>query len=324
MNNEELLRELSVRVSQGLIQPSEVAARLSLPVSPTAGKERPRFSITKILYILGGSVAALGIIFFIAQIWDDIGSIGRITTTLLFGLILAGAGSLLLKAKPESRLGEVFHAIGGLLIPGGALVTLNEIGADINSLWPVTIVIGIVALFYLLLDLYHRNVVLTFFAIANSTATVYLLIEAVLPGRFYQHEDMMAYLTMAVGLSYLLLAYAFRGGWNRHLVGLLNFFGSAGFLGAAFTRVFDSGFWEFAFFLCTVGGMAAAVYIRSRAILVTSTFFLIAHFIYITNEYFADSIGWPISLVVLGFLFIGLGYVSITINRRYIKPGAAA
>jgi len=57
---------------------------------------------------------------------------------------------------------------------------------------------------------------------------------------------------------------------------------------------------------------------RSRSILVMSTLFLIAHVSYITGEYFADSLGWPISLVILGFVFIGLGYVSISVNKKYI------
>jgi hypothetical protein len=50
-----------------------------------------------------------------------------------------------------------------------------------------------------------------------------------------------------------------------------------------------------------------------------STGFLIAHVTFITGEYFADSMGWPISLVILGLVFIGLGYASITINKKFIK-----
>ncbi|MEK7173503.1 MAG: hypothetical protein AAB710_00280, partial [Patescibacteria group bacterium] len=266
----------------------------------------------------------LGIIFFVAQVWDDIDSWGRILVTLGLGLLIAGSGSSFLTSKPESHLGQVFHAIAGFLIPGGALVTLNELGAPTGSLWPITITIGIVFLFYLLLTTYHKNEVLTFFAIANGTAFLYLLVESIVEGPFYRHDDIYAYLTMIVGLSYLLFAYAFRIGWNKNLVSVLNFFGAAGFLSAAFSRVFESDMWELLFFLLAIGGMVLAVYIKSRGILVVSTFFLIGHFVYITNEYFADSIGWPISLVVLGFVIIGLGYTSIAINKKYISSDATA
>ena len=327
MNTDELLQELSRKITTGEIRKEEIMRRIG--ISPDVRQEheynsvpeKAHLSLTKILYMLGASIAILGIIFFVAQIWNDLGSWGRILVTLGLGFLIAGSGSSFLVSKPESHLGQVFHGIAGFLIPGGALVALSELGTPTDSLWPVTITIGIVFLFYLLLTVSHKNEVLTFFALLNGTAFLYLLVESIMEGPFYQHDDIYAYLTMVVGLSYLLFAYAFRGGWNRNLVSVLNFFGTVGFLGAAFSRVFESDLWALLFFLLAIGGMVLAVYIKSRGMLVVSTFFLIGHFIYITNEYFADSIGWPISLVVLGFVIIGLGYTSITINKKYIGSG---
>lgn len=272
----------------------------------------------KIFYALGAIVALVGIIFFVAQIWDDLGGAGHILVTLGLGLILAGIGSYFLKTRAESHVGAIYHTIAGLLIPGGAMVTIHEtIGLDnLDSLWPVTITFGAIFIFYLLLNIYHKSAVLTFFGLANGTAFLYLLVESMVDGPAYRHEDIYAYLTMVVGLSYLLLAHSFRNGWNKNLVSALNFIGSAGFFGAAFTRVDGSRPWEFFFFVLTIGGLALAVYLKSRIILAVSMLFLIAHFVYITREYFADSVGWPILLVIFGFLLIGLGYVSISINKK--------
>ena len=58
---------------------------------------------------------------------------------------------------------------------------------------------------------------------------------------------------------------------------------------------------------------------KSKALLLTSTIFLIVHFVYITGRYFADSLGWPISLIVLGLIIIGLGYGSVEVNKKYLK-----
>lgn len=321
MTNQELLQELSARISAGNLTREQVLAQVSGPQGSTSVEKGRTFNLTKLFYVLGGAVALLGIIFFVAQIWTDLGSSGRIFITLILGLILAGLGSFFLRTKPASHLGEVWHILAGLLIPGGALVTLHELNIGIISLWPVTLVFGFIFLFYLLLNFYHRNVVLTFFAIGNGTALFYLLVESIMTGSFFQHTDIYAYLTMIVGLSYLLLASSFRLGWNRHLVPVLNFIGSVAFFAAAFNRVLTSfGFWEFLFFILTIGGMALAVFvIRSRLILLVSVLFLIAHFIHITNKYFADSVSWPILLVILGFIFIGLGYFSISLSRKYIS-----
>lgn len=332
MTTEELLRELSLKITTGEIRKEELMRRIGIsPTVPEAYEqkgtsEKMHLSLTKILYVLGASIAILGIVFFVAQIWNDIGSWGRILVTLGLGFLIAGGGSVFLESKPESYVGQVFHAIGGFLIPGGALVTLYELGTPTDSLWPMTITIGIVFLFYLVLTVCHKNEVLTFFSFLNGTAFLYLLVTALLTeeGSLYFFADVYAYLTMLIGLSYILFAYAFRGGWNKNLVSILNFLGAAGFLGAAFSRVFESDLWELLFFLLAIGGMVLAVYIKSRGILVVSTCFLIGHFVYITSEYFADSIGWPISLVVLGFVIIGLGYMSITINKKYINGSTDA
>jgi hypothetical protein len=329
MNKEELLQELSTKVNSGEISREEIIGQLNLPQATQHSQQHleddnklkkfSHISVTKILYVLGASVVTIGIVIFVAQIWNDIGSLGHIMVTLGLGLLMATIGSILLKQKPEDNIGPTFHFIGGMLIPGGAVVTLSELKSDSATLWPVAITFGVIFAFYLLINAIHKHAILTFFAIANGTAFIYLLVEAIVEGPYYRHEDLYAYLTMVIGASYLLLAHSFRDGWNKKLIELLYLFGITGILGAAFSQVFNSLPWQLLYFIIILGGLLLSVYIRNRTILVMSTLFLIAHISYITNEYFTDSLGWPISLVILGFMFIGLGYVSVTINKKYIK-----
>lgn len=323
MNKEELLQELSNKISTGEITHEEVASKISTtmvtPLNTIVTKEPSHFSMTKMMYVLGAAIVVVGIIIFVGQIWEDIGSLGRIVVTLGLGLLITAVGSMLLKSKPGDNIGPVFHAIGGLLIPGGAMVTLSELSTGVYKAWPIVGVFAAISIFYLLLNFIHKHVVLTLFTIANTTAFIYFLVEAMVEGSFYLHGELYAYLTMIVGASYLLLAHSFRGGWNQRLVGALHFLGTVAFLGAAFSRVFDSVPWQMIYFLIVIGGIFLSAYFKSRSILFVSTLFLIAHVSYITSKYFADSVGWPVSLIILGFIFIGLGYMSITINKKYIK-----
>src|SRR3989344_5074346 len=324
MNKEELLQEISNKISTGEISREEAINRFGFAPAiqseaKTENLKTPTpFSVTKMLYVLGAAIVVIGIVFFVSQIWDDIGSLGRIATTLGLGFLMAAIGSMLLKSKPDENIGNVFHFIGGMLIPGGAVVTLSELNLDSGD-WTIAITFALIFGFYLLLNYIHKNAILTFFAIANGTATVYLVLNAVVGGPFegwFGIKDIYQYTTMAMGASYLLLAHAFRDGWNKKLIGVLYFFGITGFLGAAFSQVFNSVPWQMLYFIIVIGGLALSVYMRSRSILVMSTLFLIAHVSYITSEYFANSLGWPVSLVILGFVFIGLGYVSININKK--------
>lgn len=327
MSKEELLQELSTKISTGEISRDEVFNRLNFaaPVAPQkigdeGTKKFSHSSVTKMLYVLGAAIVIIGIVIFVAQIWNDIGSLGRIVVTLGLGLLIAAIGSMLLKQRPEDNLGAIFHFIGGMLIPGGAMTTLFELRVD--SDWTIAITFAGIFVYYLLLNILHRHAILTFFAIANGTAMIYLILNAIAGGPFAEWfgvRDIYQYLTMVVGVSYLLLAHAFRGGWNKHLIGALYFFGITGFLGATFLQVFGSVPWQLLYFLIVLGGLFLSVYMKSRSVLVMSTLFLIAHVSYITSEYFANSLGWPISLVILGFVFIGLGYASVTINKKYIQ-----
>ena len=325
MNKKELLQEISNRISTGEISREEVISHFgfanTVENKEEGNKVNTYFSVTKMLYVLGAAIVVIGIIIFVSQIWNDIGSFGRILVTLGLGFVTAASGSVLLKNKPEEYLGAVFHFIGGVLIPGGALVTLSELSTGVDRPWVVALTFGIIFGFYLLLNAIHKNAVLTFFTIVNATATIYLIINAIVGGPsegWFDIRDVYAYTTMAIGVSYLFLAQSFQDSWNKILISSLYFFGITGFLGVAFSQVFDSGIWQILYFVIVIGGLVLSVIMKSRIILIMSTLFLIAHVSYITSEYFADSIGWPISLVILGFVFIGLGYVSISINKKYI------
>lgn len=318
MDKTELLDELMQKINSGEISRAELNSKLSLSpdVAITETKEPSHFSVTGMLYVFGAAVAIIGLVIFIGQIWDDLGSLAHIAITLILGLLLTVLGTSLLKQKPTDNIGPVFHFLGGMLIPGGALVTLNELSVDLNTIWPVTFTFGAIFAFYLLLNVTQKHPVLTFFSIINGTTFLYLLIGAI---DDFRSDDLYVYLTMLVGATYLLLAHSFKAGWNHKLLGLLYFFGTLGILSAGFMQALEYGTWELFYFLVIFACLYLSVYMKSRIILVLSTLFLIIHVSYITSEYFADSLGWPISLILLGFVIIGLGYGSVHINKTYLK-----
>jgi hypothetical protein len=276
--------------------------------------------LSQSLYIIGAAVAVIGIILFVTQIWPDIGSSLRIAITLGLGLLIAAMGSMFLKQKPEQNIGAIFHLIGGMLIPGGVVVLLNELDLLSFSRWPIAEAFAIVFVFYIVLTLIHKHPVLTFFSVASGTACVYLLARAVVFDLFYGvFDDFYAYLTMLVGTSYILLSYAFRGTWNKELIRVLIFFGTVGFFSAAFSFTIDSLLWQGIYTIFIFGALILSIRLKSRVILFLSTIFLVPHIINVTREYFADSLGWPFLLVILGFIFVALGYASVSINKKFLK-----
>ncbi len=325
MDKQRLLEELRGKISDGEMTQEEVIAWLRMNQESdhlriqNQGDTKHHFSVTKMLYLLGAGIVLVGLFIFMAQIWDDMNSFSRILITLGLGALFAVLGSRLFEQASESKLGIVFHGIGGMMVPLGALVAIEELG--LQGDWTLALTFNLIFALYLFLTFIHKQVVLTFFAVANGTMAVYLSVMAAFePVLGYRElEVIVEYLTIVIGGGYLLLARHFVGGWNNKLVGVLSFFGSTGLLGAAFLQVLDVSLWELLYFVLVFGCLVLSVYLRSRVVLVVSTLFLLVHVSYITSEYFADSLGWPIMLVVLGFVFIGLGYASLAINNKYIK-----
>jgi hypothetical protein len=42
----------------------------------------------------------------------------------------------------------------------------------------------------------------------------------------------------------------------------------------------------------------------------------------ITGEYFADSLSWPVALMVAGFALIGVGYFTFYLRKKYFSKSA--
>ena len=58
---------------------------------------------------------------------------------------------------------------------------------------------------------------------------------------------------------------------------------------------------------------------KSQAFLIWGTIFLMVYLLKITSEYFSKGFGWPLALVMLGLSLIGVGYMSISIKRKFLS-----
>jgi len=62
-----------------------------------------------------------------------------------------------------------------------------------------------------------------------------------------------------------------------------------------------------------------STYVRSRTLLLVGTLAMLIYIGYYTAEHFANTVGWPIALVIIGIALIGLSAFAIRLNNQYIK-----
>ena len=125
---------------------------------------------------------------------------------------------------------------------------------------------------------------------------------------------------LALGLSWLSLGTATVRGRHWVLSAQLYMFGCWAALGGLFDLV--EGTWAEVLFVAAACGLVyLGVWARSRALNLASTVALLAYTTYFTSRYFADSIGWPIALILIGASMIVISMAALKIDRRYLREG---
>jgi hypothetical protein len=122
--------------------------------------------------------------------------------------------------------------------------------------------------------------------------------------------------SLVIGVSLMLTAYGLQKS-DRYprLIALGYFVGSIMAYAGLFDLVQNTSV-ELIYLAVTTSALYACVVLESRALLLTTVIAMLSFIGYYSAEYFADSLGWPITLVLMGVAFLGVGAVALKVKRR--------
>jgi hypothetical protein len=121
--------------------------------------------------------------------------------------------------------------------------------------------------------------------------------------------------SLIIGVNLMLTAYGLHKSERYpRLISLGYFFGSIMAYAALFDHVQNTSI-ELIFLAVTVSGLYACVVLESRALLLTTVIAMLAFIGYYSAEHFADSLGWPITLVLMGVAFLSVGAIALKVKR---------
>lgn len=276
--------------------------------------------LVHILYGIGAIIAVIGVIILIAQNWNEIGMAGRILVTLGISFITY-TSAILLKGPEKNALSQVMFTISAILAPVGAFVLIEE--ASIDPTWSVQFFISIilVAIYGTAFILSKRSILILFIT-AFATWAYYVLLLKSIDSIYSAQTEILQWATILLGASYIFVSYGLKSILHSskkevHVIqNVLYGLGTIAILGSGISigGIFDLIFIAFIF-----GAFYGSVYLKSFPMLVVGALFLVAHIIKLTAEYFVDSIGWPIALIGLGFVVIGVGYLTYYLNKKYMS-----
>ncbi|MBI5005600.1 MAG: DUF2157 domain-containing protein [Nitrosomonadales bacterium] len=99
------------------------------------------------------------------------------------------------------------------------------------------------------------------------------------------------------------------------LAGLGYFVGSVMAYSGLFDLVGNTAF-ELAYLAVAASMLYACVVLQSRALLFTTVVAMLGFIGYYTAKHFANSLGWPITLVLMGVAFLAVGTIALRVKRR--------
>ncbi len=322
---EEVLQNISTLAQQQAVTKEEVIAAYN-----QGSGTRPdqvltkKVSVTEILYYIGGGIVFLGISILVAQNWSILGFGTKLLATFVTGITAYLTGLLFSQNEKTETIGSAFYLISALVAPLGLYVIFDNAGFDIAGTGIQTIVSVILFSTYLISLIIFRKSIFAFFSIIYGTWLFYSLTNLLMgDGLYIDDSKFSQYQTLIAGISYMFLGYAFSKTERAPLKGFLYGFGILGFLGASMAlggwEPNQSIFWELLFPVLVFGTLFLSVYIKSKSFLVFGTLFLMGYILKITAEYFSNSLGWPLVLVISGLSMIGIGYMSFAVKKKYLS-----
>lgn len=322
-SKEEVLQYIREVAKSGLIKREEII-RVFDEGSRAESTSSSKLGIAEILYYIGGAIVFFGIAILVNQNWNSLDSFTRVLVTLGSSIAAYFAALLFGLRKKTENVGIAFHLISALLMPMGLFITFREAGLSTSGSGMQSLISLILVVVYVLSLAVFKKTIFTFFSIIFGTwlffsYTNYLIIGS----NSLASSDFFLYRVLVAGLAYLFLGYYFSENKKRSLSGFLYGFGILGFLGAALAlggwKPHQKIIWELAFPALVFGTLFLSVYLKSGSFLTFGTIYLMGYIMKITAEYFSRSLGWPLSLVVIGLLLIASGYLFIHLKRKYLS-----
>ncbi len=310
----EALEQILAIARHHQLTPEDISAAFARHETPAQNQTS---LLSRVFSLLGATFLFAGLSVFIALNWEVMNTWARIIITLGSGLAVFILALIAARDRLYAQARTPLYIIAAILQPTGILVTLDELsdGGDWHA--AVLIMSGAMVLQQGITFAQKQDTTLLF-----TTLLFACWFAGTLFDLLYMDVDLIL---LIIGLSVCALCMGLAkipGQPHRGMTPFWFLCASTSIYVGLFALVEDT-LLEWLFLFATCGGVFLSTVIPSRMVLVSSTVAILAYVGYFTSEYLLDAVGWPLLLMVMGLVMIGLGAMAVRINQRYISQVSA-
>lgn len=264
--------------------------------------------LVRLLGYLGAAFIFAGLGLFIEMIWSDLASFSRVVITYGAGLVVFTLGALLLKDSRYEKASTPLFLVSSALLPTGMFVFWSEYTYGGEWQLAAMLVFSVLACQFLCTFYFLQRTNLLFFGYLFWNGSLGIFMErAGVSGEF---------IGIGLGLSIMMVTWVIDRTHHRAIAPFWYFLGSMGLLWSVFDLIEGIKIIDLLYFPLTVFMMLLSTRIQSRTLLLVSTLSLLGFLGYFTYEYFADVTGWPIALIIMGFMLVAVSAYAVKLAQR--------
>lgn len=282
----------------------------ALEAAPILASKPSSSVLSKLFAYIGGIFVFAGIGVFISMFWDEFGSAARVIVTLGVGFAMFVMALTCLTDKRYEKVATPLFLGAMWLQPTGILVMLQEYASGGDARHGLLFMAGVMLVQQAATFWAKRRTVLAFGAIFFGMIFFGYLFD------IWDFNEKL--IGTIIGTSLLCIAYALNRSKHEAIAPFWYFIGAILLMWAVFAAVEGTPF-ELLYLGLSALLIFLSTYVRSRTLLLVGTLSMLCYIGYFTAKHFANTLGWPIALVMIGIALIGMSALAIRLNNKYIK-----
>ena len=304
-------RIAAIQEIKSLIIEHELTRDDILPLFGKLDQKNAGGILQRVMIYIGGAFVFAGIAIYASMIWDDLGSLSRVVLTLGSGFVAFMLGLFTMGDRKFVKAATPMFLIAAALEPSGLFIFMDEyLPKSGNIALASMVVFAFMTLQMGVAFFASYKTSLLFFTTFFFFSFLYSLLSWMDVG---SPEG-----ALTLGVSGLITAWSINH-TKHHSVAAFFFFCTATLTAAAaFDLLKDSGA-----DVLLIGVSALIIYLStlaaSRTLLVVGVISLLAYLGYFTDEYFKNIVGWPIAIIILGMVMIGISSFAVKLGKKIAK-----